>query len=493
MDSHISEETITFNSTPMPSTPEGSDIFEWETVHEVGSGFQRQALDDAGNGLGGSSRLRSAAEACNKKARPPKLVREVRDLQEALRHLSHNSEALQFVLDQKVGRTEFQGACQIMQLALDQKANLDDVKDAERQIDLVDLRNAIKDKADNLVLEQVRDIATSCQLEQCALQQKVHHEGELLHELSGCVAEKAIASEVRAALAEKASYQELHQVNLKMEQKANRSAVQEALKKWWLVLGILSSLFLALTWQQLQIWKLSSQNNMLNHSLDKIIESNTVLIQESSTHTNNGFGILGNTKLIENRDHANGLDIQRFESGNIIDGTYTVELVPPYQNAWIALDATMHTSAGTGLTLCRGKADAILAVKEQVLGFHGSGIEQWIEDVPDDDNEVSLTQNTTVSENGGAAIITNNADTSIVEEAPNGTKVATTTGGVRHQSLQQKRMQSQPCMVVSLAFGKQWGGLTHVVLSFTRDTHGKLGMPDEQIKSVRGQIQWFRQ
>merc|ERR550537_1424297 len=99
-----------------------------------------------------TSQQRAAEEAerdgpGNRKSRPPKLVREVRDLQENLRHLIHDvrdkvgMDRLEDALGHKVNREDFQEA-------LDEKVSQDHFQQ---------LRHRVKGKLDNSFGEMLRD------------------------------------------------------------------------------------------------------------------------------------------------------------------------------------------------------------------------------------------------------------------------------------------------------------------------------------------------
>jgi len=335
--------------------------------------------------------------------------------------------AAQVALDQKANHEDFQGACQLVQAALDQK------------VDLPDLHEAIQSKADKSVLDEVRDIVDE-----------------------------------KAALAEKASNGELLRVCRKVEQKADRSATLAAIEKWWVAFGLLASFVAAIAWQQQQIQNLSHQNNLLSRSLDKVVNLHDMSIQKPPTHFNSDHRI---AQLLDNTvNNVTQEGTQLFQSGQIYDDTYTVELAPPFQNAWLQLDATMHTSTGTsGLVMCRGKADAFLAVDAKVLGFYRAGVEQWMEDISPDQSGLSTASTPGISNGRVASVVTEGRDDDKI--------VMTTT----------TTTASQPCMVVSLAFVEHHGRLTNVILSFKRDAHAKNGVGDGRIKSVRGKLQWFQQ
>merc|ERR1719174_3546757 len=57
---------------------------------------------------------------------------------------------------------------------------------------------------------------------------------------------------------------------------------------------------------------------------------------------------------------------QVFKSGKVHDDTYTVELVPPFANAWLIVDASL----GAAGTICSGKADAILRAEHKIFSFY---------------------------------------------------------------------------------------------------------------------------
>ena len=48
------------------------------------------------------------------------------------------------------------------------------------------------------------------------------------------------------------------------------------------------------------------------------------------------------------------------------DDTYTVELVPPFNNAWLTIDASL---GGTD-SVCSGKADVILRSEHKIFAFY---------------------------------------------------------------------------------------------------------------------------
>merc|ERR1712048_1452046 len=57
---------------------------------------------------------------------------------------------------------------------------------------------------------------------------------------------------------------------------------------------------------------------------------------------------------------------QVFTSSRVHDDTYTVELVPPFRNAWLIVDASLSTPG----SLCSGKADAILRAEHKIFSFY---------------------------------------------------------------------------------------------------------------------------
>jgi hypothetical protein len=426
---------INDNSMLFDTTPEGSDIFEWEAVNDIPRDFIHFHVANDG-GTGGPERQRQGPVLENgRKSRPPKLVREVRDLQESLRQLAHNSNALQSALDQKVNQDEFQGACQLVQLALDQKATPDDCQHMLRRADVPEF--------------------------------------------------KASISDMRAALDEKAGKRDAHQICQKLEQKADSATVHAIVCgesksfsfRLQVVFGFLAAFAAAFAWQESQIQQLRVQNRLLSNSLGELKDLQHVAIEGPTWQFNNSLH--GTHLLEETGESASRHDIQVFQSGQITDDIYTVELAPPYTNAWLVVDATMHTSLGTAGLVCRGKADAILALNSKVFGFYGLGpeVEQWGED--DEHSDARTKQTATGS--SGISSTRNNANVTAMAGEDN--RMATTTTTTK---------AAQPCMVISLALVERQGKLTNVILSFKRDTQAKTNVLGGHIRSIKGQIQWFQ-
>jgi len=153
---------------------------------------------------------------------------------------------------------------------------------------------------------------------------------------------------------------------------------------------------------------------------------------------------------------------QVFKSGKVHDDTYTVELVPPFANAWLIVDASL----GAAGTVCFGKADAILRAEHKIFSFYE----------PPAIEDISATTTIAGGSNRNNAAVAPEDDYGAVASM---TTTTTTT--------------PKTCMIMTTALREQQGGSIVVLINFKRDPQNLNGVNNSTIYDVSGQIQWFPQ
>jgi len=221
-------------STYFDATPEGSVIFDWD-VTASGPATSSSSMPSCNQGSSAAPKDGSEEHTSgpgNKKARPPKLVREVRDLQDSIKLLSR-----------EVGSKADHA---IVNVALDQKAaqqDLDDLlqqKVSQQDLDVV-LQQKVSQKDFQLLSDGMRNKLEAAALDE-ALQQKVsqhvfqealggkashEHLEQLRHRVRKRLDSKMDA--VQHGLDQKANHVELQKLCFNVEGKADRASVQAAL------------------------------------------------------------------------------------------------------------------------------------------------------------------------------------------------------------------------------------------------------------------------
>merc|ERR1719253_2587190 len=131
-------------------------------------------------------------------------------------------------------------------------------------------------------------------------------------------------------------------------------------------------LFFALLRQQKQLQQLSSLNEELSGTINRInvdqhqlndtfrefATIKTIIKQLGAPETlpSKYIGAIASNSLevdIQGKIKAHN---QVFTSSKVHDDTYSVDLVPPFNNAWVIVDASL----GDAGIVCSGKADVIL-------------------------------------------------------------------------------------------------------------------------------------
>jgi len=492
----VFEEPVYFDATP-----EGSVIFDWDVT----------APGDSSGGCAASSSTpfctqgsffastaqNGATEECehgggSKKTRPPKLVREVRDLQESFRQLSREvlskaeSADMRAALDQKASQWELDEALHL-------KANAQDL-----QL----LGESVGDKVGSAMLEDVLQQKVSQSTLQDALNGKVsqEHFQHLRHRVKNKL-DSDFGVLMKEGLDQKASHSDLHQLWYNVEGKADRSSVQSALSQkvswsavksrmvscgvlWVLTVCIcavvLGSMFYLLLRQQQELRQLSSLNAQLsgtidqinihhlqlNHSFAELAAVKQIMMQSVSPMQIDAAGSSGSKFDI----HGGALvHNQVFRSATVHEDTYTVELVPPFSNAWVIVDASL----GAAGIVCSGKADAILRTEHKIFSFYAPpGIE--------DTTPAPAIEHKSLPQVAGADsddLMWNGAEGTLATVAA--TTTTTTT--------------PKACMIMTTSLQERQGGSIVVLINFKRDPDSLLGFNNSHIYNVSGKVQWFPQ
>jgi hypothetical protein len=478
------EEPIYFDATP-----EGSVICDWDLPPH---GHATSSMPSCNEGffLAGRAQNESSEEHTNgpgsKKTRPPKLVREVRELQDSVRQLSLEVQSKADAAD-----------CAIVHVALDQKATQQDLdaalhqKVSQQDLDAILqhtvsqhdfelLSEGLRSKVENAVLEEALQQKVSQNVFQEALSCKASHEH--FEQLRNRVRKKldSTLDSVQHDPDQKANDIDFQRLCFNVEGKADRTSVQAALAHkvswdamtwrmlscgalWALTvtacLAMIAFLFYLLLRQQQELHQLASLNKELISNFDRLqlqqhwlhdtIEEHQRGLESGLQHDISGKALVHH---------------QVFKSGKLHDDTYTVELVPPFANAWLIVDAYM----GTAGTVCSGKADAILRAEHKIFSFY----------------EPPAIQDSSL-EGPSAAIVPAEENGGVVAS----TSTTTTTTSIPDEDCRIAK-KTQPCMIMTTSLKEQQGGSIVVLINFKRDPDSLNGF-NSSIYDVSGKIQWF--
>jgi len=265
------------------ATPEGSVIFDWDVLPPAEAGHATSSsLPDCDSGTPPQGIEQSDSVQSSKKTRPPKLVREVRDLQDSLKLLASQ------VNDKADGK--------LMQIALDQKTNQEDLssllQDKATAYELQCLKQNLEEKVDTVQLEEVLHTRVSQMELRDAFDDKVSNERflQLRHRVKNKL-DASFGAMMQGELDQKASSSDFHRLAFNVDGKADRSSMQAALAQkvswnsmtwrmtscgvlWGATVGICVMLFAVffrmLQQQQLKLQQLSNLNEELSSSLHRL-------------------------------------------------------------------------------------------------------------------------------------------------------------------------------------------------------------------------------
>jgi len=304
---------------------------------------------------------------------------------------------------------------------------------------------------------------------------------------------------VQQGLDQKASHIELQKLCFNVQGKADRTSVQAALAQkvswdavtwrmvscgalWALTVTVCATmigfLFYLLVRQQQQLQQLTSLNNELISNVDRLqLQQHWIndtfeefaaaahiikQLQAPEMPPLNRIGAILSDGLQRDLNGKVLAHNQVFKSGKVYNDTYTVELVPPFANAWLIVDASL----GAAGTVCFGKADAILRAEHKIFSFYEPPAIQ------------DGTATATVAGSSNTGVSPEDDDHGAV--APTTTTTTTTT-------------TSKTCMIMTTALKEQQGGSIVVLINFKRDPENLDGVNNSSIYDVSGQIQWFPQ
>lgn len=485
------------------ATPEGSVIFDWD-LPASGPATSSSSLPfctqgaPAARGDGGGEEHSSGQG--NKKARPPKLVREVRDLQESIKLLSRKVESkadcgiVHVALDKKAAQQD-------LDERLEQKVSLQDLDAVLRQKvsqeDFEILSEGMKKKLESAALDEALQQKVSQHVFQEALSAKASHEHfeQLRHRVKKKL--DSTLGSLQQGLDQKTNHIEFQKLCFNVEGKADRASVQAALGRkvswdavtwrmvscgalWALTVtacaAMIAFLFHLVLRQQQQLQQLNSFNKELISNMDRL-QLQQHWINETLEDFASAKQIIKQLKApaihsLTQIDAILGDSFQRdlnkkvpahnqvFKSGKLYDDTYTVELVPPFANAWLIVDASL----GAAGSVCSGKADAILRAEHKIFSFYEPPAIQ--------------DGSTTATVAGGSITVVAPEDDDRGAVSPTTTTTTTT---------------SKTCMIMTTALKEQQGGSIVVLINFKRDPEHLDGVNNSSIYDVSGQIQWFPQ
>jgi hypothetical protein len=348
-----------------------------------------------------------------------------------------------------------------------------------------------------------------------ALDEKVSqdHFQQLRHRVKGKL-DTSFGEMLRHTLEDKASQAELQQLRFNVDGKADRASVQAALARkvnwdcmtWrltfcgamWASTALLCALalmclFNILLQQQEALQRLSMLNEELSDTIQRLDKDNHRLndtlrsfgsvdhivarLDAPKTLTlssrlidalGNGNDAQGKSLEVDAHGHVTAHS-QVFTSSKVNEDTYTIELVPPFNNAWLIVDASL----GAAGIVCSGKADAILRSEHKIFSFYAppdtsSNEIKGITDADDSNTQLKLND----EESDG--------DLFTSEHAVLATTTTTTT-------------TPAPCMIMSTSLKEQQGGSIIVLINFKRDPQSFDGNNGSSVFNVSGRIQWFQQ
>jgi len=174
-------------------------------------------------------------------------------------------------------------------------------------------------------------------------------------------------------------------------------------------------------------------------------------------------------------DSENGLQLdthgkvlahnQVFTSNKVHEDTYTIELVPPFRNAWLIVDASLGTSG----IVCSGKADAILRAEHKIFSFYAPPVvEKELEGI------VPAAARTALA----------------ASDEPPGEVAASLAAAVMKTTT---TTTPKACMIMTTALKEHQSGSVIVLINFKRDPESLNGANSSHIHNVSGKIQWFPQ
>jgi len=452
------------------ATPEGSVIFDWDFAPLEGSvpaSSSSLPTCDRAQIPSGAFAYRTAEECetgpGGKKTRPPKLVREVRELQESFRRLSR----------------EVQGKADddMTQIALDQKSSQQDVLSLSESLGSMSLELQGK------VCQETFEEALNEKVSQKHFQQLRQRVKTKLD------AEFGVA--VQGNLDQKADEADLQRLCFNVEGKADRASVQAALSQkvswnamsqrficcgvaWGIIAGMCAVAFAILLYlfvqQQQKLQQLSSLNEDLSNTINRL-DMHHRQLSHTFEHFASGMPIakqLASPQVLSSASDIHGMVAARsqaFTPGKVrkLNDTYTVELVPPFSNAWVVVDASM----GAPGSVCSGQADAILRAEHKIFSFYAPPAIK-------DDNAVSPLDALAESEK----VISSD------DEPIHVTAMTTTTTTFAPKA---------PCMIMTTSLKEQAGGSIIVLISFKRDPESLTGTNSSGMYNVSGNVQWFPQ
>lgn len=494
----LQEESDVEVSEPMffDATPEGSVIFDWDfppehagveylpiPVHTEPASSSRVAQTGRGKDC--------ENETGSKKTRPPKLVREVRDLQEYVKQLGEvvkskaDNASVQTVLDRETDQKD-------LQQVLEQKVN---------QQDFRLLSDSVGQAVTHATLDERLQHTVSNQAFQEAINEKVskEHFRQLRHRVKNTV-DVAFGAALQEGLEQKASCRDLERLRYNVDGKADRASVQAALAQkvsrnvlkcrmvscgaLWafsatcfaIVFGLM---FYSLLRQQQQIQQLSGtveqlivHNHKLNGTFEQLTTVNHMIKQLSAPEASVSHLIdtsLGST------DDGLQLDVdgkvlahnQVFKSSKVQEDTHTVALVPPFKNAWLIVDASLRNHG----VVCAGKADLILRIEQRIFSFYAP---------PAIEHTSATTTAAALAPNVAAAATESPQIAGVAPTVVAATTTTTTT-------------TPKACMIMTTALKEQHGGAVIVLLNFKRDPDSIHDVNSSRIFNISGKIQWFPQ